>query len=277
MERITLQNIQDKKNQKQKITMLTAYDFPTGKLVDEAGVDITLVGDSLANVALGLESTRDVGMDEMVHHAKAVRRAVKRSLLVCDLPYDACQTDQLHVVDHANRLIHEAGCDAVKIEWFDQCDEVFENVIQSGIPVMGHVGLTPQTAEEFKVQGKDLESAKEILRQAKVLEAKGCFAIVLECVPTLLAKIISDQLKVPTIGIGAGAHCDGQVLVFPDVVGLLEGFRPKFVKQYVNSREVILEALQKYCHEVTDEKFPDQERSYSMDENELKRLLEDIG
>ncbi|MBU0467778.1 MAG: 3-methyl-2-oxobutanoate hydroxymethyltransferase, partial [Candidatus Omnitrophica bacterium] len=193
-QRITVEEIIAKKKTGEKITVLTAYDYAFALLIDKSGIDIVLVGDSLANVGLGLDSTLDVGMTEMIHHAKAVNRGVKYALVVGDMPYEAYQIDVFKAVENAKRFVDEAGCDAIKLEWFDQCLEVAEMVIAQGIPVMGHVGLTPQTAEKlggFKVQGKDAESAKKIIENAKALEAKGCFCVVLECVPFSLAEIIT--------------------------------------------------------------------------------------
>jgi 3-methyl-2-oxobutanoate hydroxymethyltransferase len=260
---------------KRKITMLTAYDFPTAGIVDKAGIDIILVGDSLANVVLGLESTTQVGMPEMLHHAKAVRRAVKDALLVADMPYSAYQLQPETAVENARKFITEAGCQAVKIEWFDRAPEIAQAIIKSGIPVMGHIGLTPQTADKlggFKVQGKDAETAQRLLDQAQEFENKGCFAIVLECIPQGLSKLISKKIKIPTIGIGAGVDCDGQVLVINDLLGLFDGYRPKFVKQYVNLSAIILEAVQSFKNEVGQGKFPAPEHSFAIKEEELKKI-----
>ena len=211
-ERVTIRQIQEKKRKKEKIVVLTAYDYPLASLIDRCTVDIILVGDSLANVILGLDSTTQVGMAEMLHHTKAVRRAVKRALLVGDMPFGSYQQDPAKAVANAKRFVEEAGCDAVKLEWFGRCLEVAGNIVKAGIPVMGHVGLTPQTAEQFggfKVQGKDAVSARKILENALALEKKGCFSIVLECIPAPLAAMITKQLLIPTIGIGAGKDCDG--------------------------------------------------------------------
>ena len=273
--RKTIQQIQQKKKNSQKITMLTAYDYSLASLVDAAGVDIILVGDSLANVVLGLESTTEVGMTEMIHHAKAVNRAVTSALLIGDMPFDSYQSDSNKAVDNAKRFIQEAGCNAVKLEWFDQCLEVAEKIADAGIPVMGHVGLTPQTAEKlggFKVQGKDAESAQKIIKHAKDLQEKGCFSIVLECIPTQIAEMITQELSIPTIGIGAGPHCDGQVLVTHDILGLFDRFKPKFVKQYTNLGTSIIEGVQHFCKEVEEGKFPDALHSYSMNEQERMNL-----
>ncbi len=275
MARLTISQIIDKKKQGKIITMLTAYDYPLASLVDQAGIDIVLVGDSVANVVLGLDSTLEVGMQEMLYHAKAVNRAVKQALLIGDMPYESYQEKPDEAVANAKRFINEAGCNAVKLEWFDGCLDVADAIVKAGIPVMGHVGLTPQTAEKlggFKVQGKDAKTAKKIIANAKALEEKGCFAIVVECVPSPIAAIISEQLKIPTIGIGAGVECDGQVLVTHDLLGLFDRYKPKFVKQYVNLSSAILDGLIRYRNDVAERKFPDQDHSYSMQESELEKL-----
>jgi len=273
--RKTKEDILQKKEKGEKIIMLTAYDYPLGSLVDQAGVDIVLVGDSLANVVLGLERTKDVGMAEMIHHAKAVNRAVKQAMLVGDMPYEAYQENIEASVANAGRFIEEAGCQAVKLEWFDQCLSVAKKIVQAGIPVMGHVGLTPQTADRLgglKVQGKDAQSAQQILVNAKALEAAGCFCVVLECIPTELAQMITQELSIPTIGIGAGVHCDGQVLVTHDLLGYVELFQPKFTKKYAHLDGVILTALKEYCREVKDGRFPDDDHSYHINKEQLKTV-----
>jgi len=275
MSKITIDDIKLKKKDGKKITMLTAYDYPFAQIVDNCGIDIVLVGDSLANVVLGLKSTTEVNTDEMIHHTKSVRRGVKNALLVGDMPYESYQTDISQAVKNAKRFIDEAGCDAIKLEWFDKCLEVAAEIIKEGIPVMGHVGLTPQTAAQlggFKVQGKDAGSARLIIENAKKLEDVGCFSIVLECVPAPLAKLITGELVIPTFGIGAGVDCDGQVLVIHDLLGLYGGKRPKFVKQYVDLNETISKAVRNFKQEVEDNQFPNDEYSYHMDENELRKL-----
>jgi len=274
-ERVTVRQIQEKKRKKERIVVLTAYDYPLASLIDRSAVDIILVGDSLANVVLGLDSTTQVGMTEMLHHAKAVRRAVKRALLVGDMPFESYQKDPSQAVANARRFVAEAGCDAVKLEWFDWCLEVAENIVKAGIPVMGHVGLTPQTAEQsggFKVQGKDADSARRILENALALEKKGCFSIVLECIPAPLAAMITQRLLIPTIGIGAGKDCDGQVLVTHDLLGLFDRFTPKFVKQYVRLNDAIEKGITRFCADVRRGKFPDKAHSYPMNPQELKTL-----
>ena len=260
---------------KRKITMLTAYDYSMAALEDKAGIDMILVGDSLANVVLGLKSTIEVGMAEMLHHAKAVTRAVTRAMVVGDMPYDSYQVNPEDCVKNAWRFIDEAKCDCVKLEWFDRCLEVTEKIIKAGIPVVGHIGLTPQTADKlggFKVQGKDAEAAKRLIEQAEELTKLGCFAIVLECVPDKIAQIITGKIKIPTIGIGAGKYTDGQVLVLHDALGLFDRYTPKFVKKYINLSPLILTALEEYKNDVVEGRFPAPEHSFSIKEEELKKL-----
>lgn len=273
--KVAIEDIQQKKNQAQKITMLTAYDYPLALLVDQAGIDMVLVGDSLANVVLGLESTKDVGMPEMLHHVQAVTRAVKRALVIGDMPFVAYQQDADMAVVNAQALIDLGGCDAVKLEWFDQCVEVVAALRQAEIAVMGHVGLTPQTAEQlggFKVQGKDAASAHQIMEQALMLEKAGCFSLVLECIPRQLARLITQAVNIPTIGIGAGVDCDGQVLVSHDLLGIFERYTPKFVKRYAHLNPLIQKAMEEFRDDVQAAQFPSLEYTYSMSEAELKRL-----
>jgi 3-methyl-2-oxobutanoate hydroxymethyltransferase len=260
---------------KRKIIALTAYDFPTAALLDQAGIDIILVGDSLANVVLGLQSTRDVGMVEMLHHCKAVTRAVKNALVVADMPYESYQLAGQDPVQNARRFIEEAGCAAVKLEWFPGCLKVSERIINMGIAVMGHIGLTPQTADKtggFKVQGREAQKARSLIQQAKSLEKIGCFSLILECIPEEISGIITKEVKIPTIGIGAGKDCDGQILVLHDLIGLYPNFRPKFVKKYVDVSKLILEGIAQYKKEVLESKFPDQEHSFSIKPQELQKL-----
>ena len=269
-----IQNILNKKNAGQKIVTLTAYDYPLAVIVDNGGVDIILVGDSLANVVLGLPSTRDVGMAEMIHHTKAVTRAVKNALVVGDMPYSAYQIKPADAVKNAKSFV-KAGCGAVKIEWFDKCLSVTKKIVKAGIPVMGHVGLTPQTAEKlggFKVQGKEAQAAGKILQQAVALEKQGCFSIVLECIPDKLAEIITQSLKIPTIGIGAGPLCDGQVLVTHDMLGLVSRFHPRFAKQYVNLGERIADGVRAFSDDVKSGRFPDAAHSFSMAPEEWEKM-----
>ncbi len=275
-----IQNILSKKERGEKITMLTAYDYPLASLIDQAGIDIVLVGDSLANVVLGLESTKEVGMNEMIHHAKAVCRAVKNALVIGDMPFVAYHDHPQEAVRNAKRFIEEAGCGAVKLEWFDQCVETTQKIIQSGIPVMGHIGLTPQTADQLgglKVQGREVKSAKKLVEESIALQVAGCFAIVLECIPDKLAQLITKQLRIPTIGIGGGVHCDGQVLVTYDLLGLFDGYHPKFVKQYANLSSLISQAVLQYKKEVQSGQFPDEAHSFKISPEELDQLKKQLG
>jgi len=260
---------------KRKITMLTAYDYPTAYLVDKAGIDIILVGDSLANVVLGLESTTQVGMPEMLHHAKAVSRGVKNSLLIADMPFSAYQLNPAACLVNAQRFITEANCQGVKLEWFVGCLQLIEQIVQAKIPVMGHIGLTPQTVDKiggFKCQGRDAPAAQRLINQAVELEKKGCFAIVLECLPDKLAQLITKKITIPTIGIGAGIHCDGQVLVINDLLGLFQRYTPKFVKKYADLSSLILEAVLNFKQEVIQEKFPTPQHSFIIKEEEFKKI-----
>ena len=268
---MTIEGIIAKKRRGEKITVLTAYDYPTAVFLDEAGIDIILVGDSLANVVLGLKSTKEVGMTEMLHHAGAVARAVKNALVVGDMPYCSYQPHPQSAVDNARQFI-ESGCKAVKIEWFADCVQTVKNIIEAGIPVMGHVGLTPQTALEMKVQGKDAACARIIIEEAKKLESAGCFSMVLECIPLELGRLITQQLSIPTIGIGAGPDCDGQVLVTHDLLGLFNKYQPKFTKKYADLGAIIVSAVQAYKKDVCEGKFPDDAHSFRMLPDEFKKL-----
>ena len=273
--KLTIPDILKKKREGKRITMLTAYDYPSARLVDEAGMDMILVGDSLAMTVLGYESTIPVTMDEMIHHSKAVKRGVKYALLVGDMPFMSFNVSKEETIRNAGRFIKEGGCDAVKLEGGFEVLDITKALVTAGIPVLGHIGLTPQTAGMlggFKVQGKDVETAQKLLDSGAALEEAGCFSIVLECVPDKLAKLITESLQIPTIGIGAGAYCDGQVLVTNDIVGLFERFVPKFVKRYKNLWPELLEAFKKYKEEVEKGVFPTEEFSFTMDEKELAKL-----
>ena len=273
--KVTITDFANKKREGKKITMLTAYDYPTARLADEAGIDSILVGDSLGMVVLGYDSTVPVTMDEMIHHSKAARRGTKFAFLIGDMPFMSYQVSKEDAVRNAGRFMKEAGCDAIKLEGGDEVLEATIAIVNAGIPVLGHLGLTPQSISKlggFKVQGKDAETAKRILDQAVKLERAGCFAIVLECVPDKLAKLITEKLTIPTIGIGAGPDCDGQVLVTNDMVGLFDRFVPKFVKQYAKLSHAILEGFKKYKEEVEAGVFPDAAHSFIMKEDEFKRL-----
>ncbi len=261
---------------RRKITCLTAYDCPTARLLDEAGVDILLVGDSLGMVVLGYENTLPVTLEEMLHHTRAVRRGVRRALLVADMPYGSYHAEVAESVRNAVRFVKEAGAEAVKIEGGERRLELIARLAEAEIPVMGHIGLTPQSLHPlggFKVQGKTVEAAEQLLRDARAVEAAGAFSIVLESVPRELGTRITQQLRIPTIGIGAGPECDGQVLVFHDLMGLTFGSVPKFARRYANLAEVIARAASEYCEDVRSGRFPSDAESYHLPAEVRDRLV----
>jgi 3-methyl-2-oxobutanoate hydroxymethyltransferase len=248
-----------------KITCLTAYDYPTARLLDEAGVDVLLVGDSLGMVALGYDSTLPVTMEEMLHCTRSARRGTRHALLVADMPYGSYHDDPAAAVRNAVRFVKEAGAEAVKIEGGERRMHLISRIVDAEIPVMGHIGLTPQSVNAFggfRVQGKTEEAGEQILRDARAVEAAGAFSIVLESIPRELAARITAELKIPTIGIGAGPDCDGQVLVIHDLVGLSFGHKPKFARQYANVGEIISRAAADYCRDVQRGSFPSDDESY---------------
>jgi 3-methyl-2-oxobutanoate hydroxymethyltransferase len=250
---------------KQKITCLTAYDYPTARLLDEAGVDILLVGDSLGMVVLGYDSTLPVTVDEILHHTRAARRGTQRALLVADMPYGSFHVSLEESVRNAVRLVKEGGAEAVKVEGGERRIELIARLVESEIPVMGHVGLTPQSIHAlggFHVQGKTVDAARQLERDARAVEAAGAFAVVLESVPREIAARITEKLCIPTIGIGAGPDCDGQVLVFHDLVGLTQGHKPKFARQYANFASEISRAVTSYCDDVRSGDFPSDAESF---------------
>ncbi|MFA5165094.1 MAG: 3-methyl-2-oxobutanoate hydroxymethyltransferase [Candidatus Omnitrophota bacterium] len=273
--KVTIPDIRKKKLEGKKITMLTAYDYPSGRLIDEAGMDMILVGDSLAMTVLGYESTIPVTMDEMVHHSKAARRGIKYALLVGDMPFMTYNIGEKETIRNAGRFIKEGGCGAVKIEGGAEMADTVKALVRSGIPVLGHIGLTPQTATQlggFRVQGKDAKSARLLIDSAVALEKAGCFALVLECVPDKLAELITSKLEIPTIGIGAGPHCDGQVLVTNDMIGMYDRFTPKFVKKYADLWPQLANAFSRYREDVESGKFPSKEHCFEMNKSELRKL-----
>jgi 3-methyl-2-oxobutanoate hydroxymethyltransferase len=250
---------------KKKITCLTAYDYPTARLMDEAGVDVVLVGDSVAMVVLGYESTLPLTMEESLHHTKAVRRGVQRALVVADMPFGTYQGDVNEAVQNAVRFVKEAGAEAVKVEGGERRLEVIARLTEAEIPVMGHVGLTPQSVNAmggYRVQGKTAGGAEQLLRDARAVEAAGAFAIVLEGIPRELAAEITKSVRIPTIGIGAGPDCDGQILVLHDLLGLTFQEPPKFARRYANVGEVISQAVREYCADVHSGSFPSDAESY---------------
>ncbi len=280
MNSITLLDLQEKKQRGEKIVMLTAYDEPMARMIDEAGIDIVLVGDSVGMVILGYNSTVSVTIEEMIHHTKAVRRGIKRAFLIGDLPFMSYQASTEEAIRNAGRFMKEAGCDAVKLEGGEEMADKVESIVRAGIPVLGHIGLTPQTISKlsgYRIQGRNFASAKKLLRDAATLEEAGAFGIVLECIPHQLAKIITERTSFITIGIGAGPCCDGQVLVIHDLLGLFEKFVPKFVKVYVHLAPQIKEAITQFKQEVESGIFPNTEHAFSMEEEELKRLLKNLA
>jgi 3-methyl-2-oxobutanoate hydroxymethyltransferase len=257
-----------------RFPMLTASDYPGAKLVAEGGVDLILVGDSLGMVVLGYDSTVAVTMEDMVHHTRAARRGAPQAFLVADLPFLSYGTPE-QALANAARLMKDAGADSVKLEGGEEVRPIVEALVRAGVPVLGHVGLTPQTASAlggFKLQGRDEADARRILEGAAVLEQAGCWGVVLELVPAPLARLITGRIGIPTIGIGAGPHCDGQVLVFHDVVGMYAGFRPTFVKRYAEAGGAIRDAVARYAAEVKDGSFPGEGQSFGMREEVLKNL-----
>ena len=258
----------------QKITCLTAYDYPTARLLDEAGVDVLLVGDSLSMVVLGYESTLPVTLEEMLHHTRAVRRGVRRALVVADMPYGSYHTDTAESLRNAVRFVKEAGAEAVKVEGGERRLELIARLTEAEIPVMGHVGLTPQSLNAlggYRVQGKTTDAAERLLRDARAVEAAGAFAVVLEAVPRELAAQITRDLRIPTIGIGAGPDCDGQILVLHDLVGLTFGAVPKFARQYAKAGEMIAKAAREYCEDVRRGTFPSDAESYHATQMRLEQ------
>lgn len=255
--------------------MLTAYDYSVAKLMDEAGVNSILVGDSLGNVMLGYEDTISVTMEDMIHHGAAVARGAKNALVVIDMPFMSYQTSVYDAVVNAGRLMKEGRANAVKLEGGKEVCPQVKAIVDAGIPVCGHLGLTPQSINAFggfKVQGKSAEKAKQLIEDAKSLEEAGAFAIVLECVPDKLAELITKTVGVPTIGIGAGNKCDGQVLVYQDMLGMFSDFTPKFVKRFANVGEVMKEAFKAYIDEVGKEVFPGKENGYTIEDDVIEGL-----
>lgn len=273
---ITTATIREMKQKGEPITMVTAYDYAMAKNVNEAGVEMILVGDSLGNVMLGYNSTVPVTMDEMIHHTKAVMRGNSTALVVGDMPFMSYQASIADGMYNAARFLKETGCTAVKLEGGQEVCELVKKLTTAGIPVCGHIGLTPQSVNMlggYKVQGKSVEAAQKMVEDAKALEAAGCFCLVLECVPTKLAALITKELKTcATIGIGAGNECDGQVLVCNDLLGTTDGYTAKFVKKYADVHTVTVNAFKEYCAEVKARSFPDEAHSFKIDDSVLEKL-----
>ncbi len=277
MKKITVKDFREMKGNGHTISMLTAYDASMARLLDDGGADALLVGDSLGMVVLGYDSTVPVTMEEMLHHVGAVSRGTKRALVIGDMPFGSYQISVEQAVANGTRFLKEADCDCVKLEGGEEVCDAVQGLVRAGVPVMGHIGLTPQTAGQlggFKVQGKDMDDARKLLTDAKALETAGVFGIVLEAIPAPLAKIITEAVTVPTVGIGAGPHCDGQVLVPNDMLGLFEKFTPKFVKQYSNLAPTIKQAVQDFIHEIDKGAFPAAEHSFAAKEDFSDLLAE---
>ncbi len=271
----TVTTFKKAKENGEKLTMLTAYDYSTAKLIDESGVNSILVGDSLGNVILGYEDTVSVTMEDMIHHGAAVARGAKNALVVIDMPFMSYQSSVYDAVVNAGRLMKEGRANAVKLEGGkDVCPQI-EAITKAGIPVVAHIGFTPQSVNAFggnRVQGKNEEAARKLIEDAEAVEEAGAFAVVLECVPSKLAAIITSKLHIPTIGIGAGSECDGQVLVYQDMLGMFSDFKPKFVKHFGNAGEVMRNAFTAYCNEVKSGAFPAKEHEYSVDDDVIEKL-----
>jgi 3-methyl-2-oxobutanoate hydroxymethyltransferase len=273
--RVTINQIKDMKQKGERISMLTAYDYTTAKIVDEAGVPLILVGDSLGMVVLGYESTIPVTIEEMLHHTRAVVRGAKKALVIGDMPFMTYHVSVEQALRNAGRFIQETGCQAVKLEGGVTVAEKVKRVVECGIPVMGHIGLTPQSINQFggyKIQGKTPEAAVRLLEDARALEQAGAFSVVLETVPAPLATLITQKISIPTIGIGAGAGCDGQVQVINDIFGSYTDFVPKHAKQYAKIADIMAHAVAQYHEEVKSGKFPTEAQSFAMDESILTSL-----
>lgn len=271
----TIITFKQSKQQGRKISMLTAYDYSTAKLMDEAGINAILVGDSLGNVVLGYEDTLSVTMEDMIHHGAAVARGVKNAMVVVDMPFMSYQASVYDAVVNAGRLMKEGRASAVKLEGGKEVCPQVKAVTEAGIPVMGHLGLTPQSINALgghRVQGKTQQAAQKLLDDARALQEAGAFAVVLECVPERLADKVTKELEIPTIGIGAGSGCDGQVLVYQDMLGMFSDFTPKFVKKFANVGQVMKEAFKSYIDEMQQGSFPSQEHCYSIDDDIIEKL-----
>lgn len=277
--KVTTLAVRQKKERGEPITMLTAYDYPSALAVDNAGIDMILVGDSLAMVVLGYENTLSVTMEDMLHHSRAVARGAKSALLIGDMPFMSYQISVEEATRNAGRFLQEGSMDAVKLEGGRERADAVRSIVSAGIPVMGHLGLTPQSINQlggFRAQGKTALAAKRLVEDALILEESGCFSLVLESVPARLAELISKKLSIPTIGIGAGVGCDGQVLVTHDLLGLFDRFTPKFVKKYANFHHEMQKAFADYIEDVETKRFPTPEHSVEMDDKEWEVLLSEI-
>ncbi len=277
--RVTISDIKAMKARGEKIPMITAYDYTSARIVDAAEIPMILVGDSLGQTMLGYDSTVPVTMDEMIHHTKTVVRGSSRALIVGDMPFMSYQTGSTDALRNAARFLQEAGAQTVKLEGGVAMASTVQRLVSAGIPVMGHIGLTPQSVNQlggYKVQGRTLKTAVRVMEDARALEQAGAFAIVLECVPESLSKLITDRLSIPTIGIGAGKECDGQVQVFHDMLGLINDFVPKHAKRYASLGDTVASAVRQYAAEVKDRSFPDPSHSYHLKEEVLAELMAQV-
>jgi len=276
--RFTTLELKEMKQRKEKITMITAYDYPTAQIADEAGVETILVGDSLGNVVLGYDNTLAVTLNDMIHHGKAVVRGSKRAFVIIDMPFLTYQINSEDALRNAGRIIQETGAQGLKLEGGVEIAEAVKGITSAGIPVVGHLGLTPQSVGQlggYKVQGKDPQVARKMIKDALTLEDAGAFMVVLECIPWQLGKVITEKLSIPVIGIGAGAYCDGQVLVFHDVMGIYAGKRPKFVKQYAAARDDMKKGVEAYISEVRKGTYPEEKHTFTMSEDVLEKALKE--
>lgn len=277
--KFTTTSFQNAKKENKKITMLTAYDYSMAKIVDEAGVDSILVGDSLGMVMLGYDSTLAVTVEDIIHHTKAVKRGAKRAFIVADMPFMSYHVSKEEAIRNAGRLIKEGGAEAVKIEGGVGFVDTISAIVNAQIPVMGHIGLTPQSINVFggfKIQGKSIKAAKQLIADAQALEQAGVFAITLEGIPAELSKIITEKVNIPTIGIGAGKDCDGQILVLNDMLGMFDDFIPKFVKKYATLSTTMQEAIKQYIDEVGQGTFPGKENNYAIDQEVIDELKKNL-
>lgn len=265
IKKVTTETLRKMKFDKERIAMITAYDFTTAKMVDAGGIDVVLVGDSASNVMAGHETTLPITLDQMIYHTQCVSRGIDRALIVADLPFGSYQSNPEKALESAVRMMKEGGAHAIKLEGGEEVAESILRIVNAGIPVMGHLGLTPQSIYQFgtyKVRAKEDAEAEKLLNDAKLLEELGCFALVLEKIPSTLSKKVTESISIPTIGIGAGAECDGQVLVYHDMVGMNKGFSPKFLRRYLDLYTEITGAVSQYVKDVKDASFPNQNESY---------------
>lgn len=280
MKKASIPELAKMKHEGKKLRMVTAYDYPVAAMVDQTDIELILVGDSLGMVVLGYEGTTGVTVEEMIHHIKPVVKGAPKTIIVGDMPFGSYNVSTAQAVKTANRLMKEGGCDAVKLEGGLHVVDQVRAIVNGGIPVMGHIGLTPQTSSQlggFKVQGKDVESARRIIREAEMLEEAGVFSIVIEAVPSAIGQMITERVSVPTIGIGAGPHCDGQVLVTQDMMGMFDRFTPKFVKQYASVGQTMIEAFTAFAADVSENRFPSEEHCFSIKDTVLDGLYGGTG